>query len=92
MRADSETWLAREEATTSAAQDIDFQTAYVRDLLDATDYPDFNVEAVADLLFARAAEVGATFIMVTHDEALAAYVRARDMLALRHLAAQTGRE
>lgn len=29
-------------------------------------------EAVADLLFARAAEVGATFIMVTHDEALAA--------------------
>ncbi|MGE8227060.1 MAG: NAD(P)-binding domain-containing protein, partial [Stenotrophomonas sp.] len=49
MRADSEDWLAREEATTSAAQDIDFQTEYVRDLLDATDYPDFNVEAVATL-------------------------------------------
>lgn len=31
-----------------------------------------NSEAVADLLFARAAEAGATFIMVTHDEALAA--------------------
>jgi len=31
-----------------------------------------NGEAVADLLFARAAEAGATFIMVTHDEALAA--------------------
>lgn len=29
-------------------------------------------EAVADLLFARAAQAGATFIMVTHDEALAA--------------------
>ena len=29
-------------------------------------------EAVADLLFARAAEVGATFILVSHDEALAA--------------------
>ncbi|MFY8194151.1 ABC transporter ATP-binding protein [Novosphingobium sp. B1] len=29
-------------------------------------------EAVADLLFARAADAGATFIMVTHDEALAA--------------------
>ncbi|MFN4134880.1 MAG: ABC transporter ATP-binding protein [Novosphingobium sp.] len=29
-------------------------------------------EAVADLLFARAGEAGATFIMVTHDEALAA--------------------
>lgn len=41
--------LAREEATTSAEQDIDFQTEYVRDLLDATDYPDFNVEAVATL-------------------------------------------
>ena len=49
MRADSEAWLAREEATTSAEQDIDFQTEYVRDLLDATDYPDFNVEAVATL-------------------------------------------
>ena len=32
-------------------------------------------EAVADLLFARAAEAGATFIMVTHDEALAARCR-----------------
>ncbi|CAH0496237.1 ABC transporter ATP-binding protein [Novosphingobium sp. CECT 9465] len=31
-----------------------------------------NGEAVADLLFARAAEAGATFIMVTHDERLAA--------------------
>jgi trimethylamine monooxygenase len=49
MRADSQDWVAREEATTSVEQDIDFQTAYVRDLLGATDYPDFNVEAVADL-------------------------------------------
>ena len=32
-------------------------------------------EAVADLLFARAAQAGATFIMVTHDEALAARCR-----------------
>lgn len=32
-------------------------------------------EAVADLLFARAEEAGATFIMVTHDEALAARCR-----------------
>lgn len=31
-----------------------------------------NGAAVSDLLFARAAEAGATFIMVTHDEALAA--------------------
>jgi len=29
-------------------------------------------EAVADLLFSRASDAGATFIMVTHDEALAA--------------------
>ncbi|MGV3512447.1 MAG: ABC transporter ATP-binding protein [Novosphingobium sp.] len=32
-------------------------------------------EAVADLLFARATQAGATFIMVTHDEALAARCR-----------------
>ncbi len=32
-------------------------------------------EAVADLLFSRAAQAGATFIMVTHDEALAARCR-----------------
>lgn len=31
-----------------------------------------NGAAVAELLFARAAEAGATFIMVTHDETLAA--------------------
>ncbi|MNV30555.1 hypothetical protein D3C71_1218280 [compost metagenome] len=49
MRADSEAWVAREEASQSAEQDIDFQTDYVRDLLDVTDYPAFDVEAVADL-------------------------------------------
>ena len=30
-----------------------------------------NGDAVADLLFARAAEAGATLLLVTHDEALA---------------------
>lgn len=49
MRADSEAWKAREEATQSADEDIDFQAAYVRDLLDATDYPGFDVEKVAEL-------------------------------------------
>ena len=31
-----------------------------------------NGEAVAELLFAQVAEAGATLLMVTHDEALAA--------------------
>lgn len=39
-------WLAREEAATTAEQHVDFQTAYVRDLVDRTDYPDFNLEQV----------------------------------------------
>jgi len=49
MRADSQAWVQREEATRSDSEDIDFQAAYVRDLLNATDYPEFKVEAVAEL-------------------------------------------
>lgn len=49
MRQDSLRWLAREEATDGPAQDIDFQAAYIRDLLNATDYPDFDVEGMAAL-------------------------------------------
>lgn len=49
MEADSAAWLRREEAADGAFEDIDFQAAYVRDLLDATDYPGFDVEGVAEL-------------------------------------------
>src|SRR5690606_15666868 len=40
-------WRAREEALTNPTEDIDFQTAYIRDLVDATDYPEFHVERQA---------------------------------------------
>ena len=49
MREDSERWQAREEACASAEQEIDFQGAYVRDLVDATDYPEFDIEGMAAL-------------------------------------------
>jgi trimethylamine monooxygenase len=43
-------WRAREEKLESAADEIDFQTDYVRDLLTDTDYPHLDVDGVADLL------------------------------------------
>jgi trimethylamine monooxygenase len=48
MRADSAAWREKEEASTCAADDIDFQTVYIRDLIDRTDYPDFKPEIVAE--------------------------------------------
>ncbi|MCE6078460.1 SidA/IucD/PvdA family monooxygenase [Agrobacterium vitis] len=47
--ADIKAWRAREEALTNPFEAIDFQTDYVRDLLSATDYPDFDVDKVAEL-------------------------------------------
>ena len=49
MLADSEAWFAREEAAEGVNGDIDFQAAYVRDLVDRTDYPDFAIEEVAEM-------------------------------------------
>jgi trimethylamine monooxygenase len=49
MAADSAAWLQREEAAASPFEDIDFQAAYVRDLLGPTDYPELDVEGVAGL-------------------------------------------
>jgi trimethylamine monooxygenase len=48
MRADSAAWREKEEASGGAADDIDFQCTYIRDLLDRTDYPDFKPEVVAE--------------------------------------------
>lgn len=39
-----DSWLARHGALDGANDDIDFQADYIRDLMDATDYPDFPVE------------------------------------------------
>lgn len=49
MRQDSQRWLNKEESTSSVEEDIDFQAAYIRDLLKPTDYPSFDVEGMATL-------------------------------------------
>ena len=46
MAADSAGWLEREEALETAYEEIDFQGDYTQDLVDATDYPDFNIAEV----------------------------------------------
>jgi len=48
MSADMEHWLTREAELETAEEEIDFQAAYMRDLLDRTDYPALDVEAMAD--------------------------------------------
>ena len=50
MERDIAQWVQREEAVSSSFEAVDFQTAYVRDLLDRTDYPGFEVEQVAAML------------------------------------------
>src|SRR5690606_942202 len=49
-QADIDAWGAREEAIADAFDAVDFQTAYVRDLMQRTDYPGFKAEEVAELL------------------------------------------
>ncbi len=44
MKKDMDDWRAREEALENPLQDIDYQTAYTKDLIDATDYPNFDLE------------------------------------------------
>ncbi|MDR3505532.1 MAG: NAD(P)/FAD-dependent oxidoreductase [Acidocella sp.] len=48
MQADNQTYREKEESTTSASEDIDFQCGYIRDLLSLTDYPDFKPEIMAE--------------------------------------------
>ncbi len=47
--ADMKTWLDHYEKIQSIDEDIDFQASYIRDLINATDYPDFPVEEQAQL-------------------------------------------
>ncbi len=42
-------WRAREENLGTAVEEIDFQAAYIRDLVDRTDYPEFHVEKQGEL-------------------------------------------
>ncbi|WP_024795982.1 flavin-containing monooxygenase [Tomitella biformata] len=47
--ADINHWSEREIALASTDDEIEFQAAYIRDLVDATDYPEFHVEAQGEL-------------------------------------------
>jgi trimethylamine monooxygenase len=49
MATDIAAWRAREEVLENPFQAIDFQTDYVRDLLQPTDYPRLDVDRVAEL-------------------------------------------
>jgi trimethylamine monooxygenase len=44
MQKDMEAWTAREEALESAYEMIDFQADYIRELVQPTDYPKFDIE------------------------------------------------
>ncbi|WNO61025.1 NAD(P)/FAD-dependent oxidoreductase [Rheinheimera sp. MMS21-TC3] len=46
---DIQHWLQRYEKVADCNQEIDFQGAYIRDLLNAIDYPDFAVEKQGEL-------------------------------------------
>ena len=47
---DIEKWRQRHATLETPNESIDFQAQYVRDLINATDYPDFPIEKQAELL------------------------------------------
>ena len=49
MFADTQKWVAREEQVANPFEAIDFQAAYILNLLEPTDYPPFDVTGVADI-------------------------------------------
>ncbi len=49
MAADIDQWVAREEKLADPFEQIDFQTDYTKDLVAATDYPDFDLDMVSSL-------------------------------------------
>ncbi|MCJ8145292.1 NAD(P)/FAD-dependent oxidoreductase [Ancylobacter sp. A5.8] len=49
IAADIAKWLEKEGAIETAFDAIDFQTDYMKDIIPATDYPMFDLDAVADL-------------------------------------------
>ena len=49
MAADSAQWVAREQQAKTPYEHIDFQAAYVRDLVGPTDYPAFDIEGMGEL-------------------------------------------
>ncbi|MEO8773055.1 MAG: NAD(P)/FAD-dependent oxidoreductase [Gelidibacter sp.] len=45
-RIDIDKWLKANDKLESGADDVDFQSAYIKDILKLSDYPDFNVDKV----------------------------------------------
>lgn len=48
-QADEDAWVAKYAATSTDDEHIDFQAAYIKDLWEKTDYPEFHVEAQGEL-------------------------------------------
>ena len=46
---DIDFWLGKYENTETALEHVDFQTDYIKDLISLSDYPDFNVDKVAQM-------------------------------------------
>lgn len=46
---DIKEWVTREESLSGSGENIDFQAAYIRDLMNFTDYPEFGVEKQGEL-------------------------------------------
>jgi len=49
QRKDIDKWLYKYSLVEDAKQDVDFQAAYIKDLISMTDYPPFNVDEVGDM-------------------------------------------
>lgn len=47
--ADMKIWLDKQDTIETPNDDVDFQAEYIRDLIDRTDYPDFEIEKVAEI-------------------------------------------
>jgi trimethylamine monooxygenase len=48
MRADIDEWIKRQGQCDNAYDEIDFQANHLRDLMQMTDYPDFDVQKTVD--------------------------------------------
>jgi len=48
-RADMDKWLEMNNQLETGFDDVDFQSAYIKDLLKLSDYPHFNVDKVAEM-------------------------------------------
>ncbi|WP_417582124.1 flavin-containing monooxygenase [Nitrincola sp.] len=52
MQADNQAWRDQEETLQTAQQMFEFQGSYIQHLIDATDYPSFNIQSVNETFLA----------------------------------------